>query len=37
LPQRAVTPGQYIAFYNGTQCLGGAQIESSMAGTSSDD
>ena len=37
LPQRAVTPGQYIAFYNGTQCLGGAQIESTMAGTNSDD
>jgi tRNA-specific 2-thiouridylase len=37
LPQRAVTPGQYIAFYNGTQCLGGAQIESTMVGTRSDD
>ena len=34
LPQRAVTPGQHIAFYEGTMCLGGAQIESTVAGTS---
>ena len=25
-PQRAVTPGQYVALYNGTRCLGGAKI-----------
>jgi len=31
-PQRAVTPGQYVAFYHGEVCLGGGLIETTGRG-----
>ena len=32
-PQRAVTPGQHVAFYDGEQCLGGGRIEATWRET----
>jgi tRNA-specific 2-thiouridylase len=36
VPQRAVTPGQYVVLYDGSQCLGGATIVRSALRESSE-